>query len=1230
MKTNFRQSMQSCRCRSASLVWQIVTVLIAVCVAENSWSLDSQFDISDEIEFSDFDAQTSPDPHEQEGDRVVAVPAGHSDHRSQQPDRIQDQADEDESDSLSISSTDSGHDLDHGDPQGRMERVHSPIQAKHLDDGRPIEIGKPNQQQLNEFLDAIYGSQNEILNKMKSFVVGLRGQDRLLTLADAYHEKLFSAEETGAILSHVDDFNSGETKTLKLRFGLRSGEDIVIGRYPNSLIARPAGTEAFNPNDPAMAPFIKWLQVLGHMTWVQPYGPGSGVGVNTMSGYTHDVQLRSLSASVSAYHWSEERMRGFSSGASITGGGASAFLETSTANSTNGVWFSVMDGWGGLGYSGKFNIEENQLSLSSLGVGAWVAGWKDYLQFGASVSVVGPGCSSIGVGGVMSLSKDRQTSYLNRYNGQFDEIIKRYIKEYTWRRTQLDDELAVTKRLVELMRSSDLNSGVHSMKKDIRRIQKEMAKLSELISSYQKELTYLENKHFIEVIDKESKGLRLDGGAHIAGIGLGFRAGADKGSQSIHRFYTHLDRAQELLKDGDGSKLALLRLPKKFDRAGFPDVRKPHRMKIGEEVITTIERTFYGSLVVGMQGVPGIDVRAGLSSTVTGTFEMGMRKLPGNKLEVSIKPSEIKEMGAFLAAINTVGPQLSIASTIALAMRMTFIFDLNSKEAVDTYSLLLTGGVLPIEFSPSDAVVGPREAENLLDVAIIHRKALAEKGILLTYLEKVDIPARKFYVGVGKLPLISAKSWAGLSYEYLNGQSKVVSTNGQIAVSRFTSHVSETVGRGTSGFEESAAYATIKRSFIKSDGSESIFAEGEDLSDGYVWRFKGITLRAKLSDTKITGTDHDKMVEKMNSMFHANLEPFSQQEQKREYRQNREVLLERRLTSKDLDSLARIKQKHIDIAVRGSGLSRSKLTNLLADIEDKGHNQVANILKDFVAKHGIRGVSAIHLMLKGGCRNLVIRTTSNSYSDPLIKANRLEASHSNPQSTGENRYLDVDYSTPEKKVKKMFKDVNEVLRELDQALRDLAGDPLFEGEDDLLKFENGQREKKTILRSKLLAAKSHMLDLIDLEKQGFDQDTVVETYKKISENDRALIHRLVLLKDKYKRPISIHQKRKSIGKRWKYVQRFMDDVKKERRSLEAPETLRVMRSVFVSSRREQLDHFLREAAAMIDVGHLRDQSQAFIKKMRKRKFRFLSPKAIYREIAAHVERVLYDSDLKKV
>ena len=1083
-----------------------------------------------------------------------------------------------------------------------------------------IPLDEPDENVRNEILNNLFNARGQCIEEMKNYVVGIKGQDRLLTLAEAMERRLLSPSGAGAILYRVKSFKDGESSTIQMRFGLRRGEDIVIGRYPASLIARPYGNEAFHPGDPSLAPLTKWLELMGHITWINPLGAGSGPAVNPTNGYGYSYSLSAMAAGISANHFSEEHQRSLSGGIHTSGRGTGASAGITDGGASHSLWFSILHGWTGLGYTSLYNLEEQQLGLSALGVGTFVAGWKSYVQFGASLNAVFANGNQVGTGGVITLSKDRITSYLHKYEGNFDSLVDEFIAQYTLQKNFFKNELKVTKRLLELLKLANNGERVRYMDDEVTRLEYEIKKVDNTIEKFLSEKNYFRNKHFIEVIDTESKGFRLQGGAYANGVGMGFRAGVAKGSKSIHRFYTNLHRAKELLKDGSGDKIALLRVPEKFDTKKFPDILKPHKWHIGEEVITTVERTFNGSIVMGVHAIPGLDAKIGISGTVSGSFEVGVRKLPANKLEVSLRPEEITELGAFISTINAIGPQLTQASTVALAMRQTFIFDLENQKAVDTYMLFMNGGVLPLDFSITANIVGRREAENLLDIAMIQRDALSQKGILLTYLEKIDVPATKFYAGVAKVPCIPSKHWAGLSYEYLHGQAKVISTNGDIAVSRETKHVQTEIGQGKSGTRTNGAYATVKRIFVKTSKEDQNMTENDEYpnDDGYIWRFKGVILRARISDDKITGNQHNQIVDQINSMFHANVSHFPKQS--KGHKQTRDILLERELSSKDLDKFASIKQMTIETAARASGIGKPVLTNLISELEDKGHNEMANIIVKFVGKHGLHGVSAVHLMLDGSCRNLIIRTESDAYIEPLEKAKRLEALYTNSKADERGiRYLDLSYNSRDAHINDVYKNIKSAICDIDSALYDLDEDPLYEGADDLLTFgDSNLREKKINLRSKLLAAKNRLLDLIDLDKQEFQGDTILRIYRAIPAKKRDLNQRYTLLAERYKRKINLTDSRKEITIRWQIVNELIDDIENERNKIDSEHKRRFLGSVYVDKRISQLDTLERRSRKLISMTHLRNDSKEFIKKMTKHRFFGLPAKPDHHDIAGYM------------
>ena len=57
-----------------------------------------------------------------------------------------------------------------------------------------IVVDKPTEEQLSEILERAYREQEKFLAQMKHFIVGIKGQDSLKTLDEAFKEKLISPE----------------------------------------------------------------------------------------------------------------------------------------------------------------------------------------------------------------------------------------------------------------------------------------------------------------------------------------------------------------------------------------------------------------------------------------------------------------------------------------------------------------------------------------------------------------------------------------------------------------------------------------------------------------------------------------------------------------------------------------------------------------------------------------------------------------------------------------------------------------------------------------------------------------------------------------------------------------------------------------------------------------------------------------------------------------------------
>ncbi len=97
-------------------------------------------------------------------------------------------------------------------------------------------------------------------------------------------------------------------------------------------------------------------------------------------------------------------------------------------------------------------------------------------------------------------------------------------------------------------------------------------------------------------------------------------------------------------------------------------------------------------------------MRAGTSIDLTAEFELGLKRLPNDKFEVSIEPRRVHEMSLFASMLNIIGA--GQIKAMAIARKQIFIFDFNIPDAKMAYFDLIHQGRLPggdeIEVSTED------------------------------------------------------------------------------------------------------------------------------------------------------------------------------------------------------------------------------------------------------------------------------------------------------------------------------------------------------------------------------------------------------------------------------------------------------------------------------------------------------------------------------------------------
>lgn len=724
-------------------------------------------------------------------------------------------------------------------------------------------------------------------------------------------------------------------------------------------------------------------------------------------------------------------------------------------------WLFYQDGYFGLGGDIATSLDKNSLWSSSnaswIDVGLFAGGWKNYILAGISVQTLLASTIGMGASASLSVSCSHDVAYLGK--------------------KPLDYKIAAVRGL-----------------------------------------------HQIEINDKKGIGGNITAGINFSSLGIplawAFKAGGELTRKRIFRTHTDLGLAQDMLDEGKLPGLLHL-VTKKIDKTRTPKFDDPDLLKDGDELVEVKTGKLFGTFIIGIQtAVPIYAARVGANLEMTAEFELGLRRLPNNKFEVSIEPRCIHEMSIFASLLDVFGTGL--VQGIAVARKQIFLFDFNEIEGKKAYFELITNGILP-SIGEIEAHTENHGPEHLLAEFRAQNNAMRKHGVTRTYLEKVKIKTNKAFAGINGpvipsvLKLITKArnktkrstnklnlNFEGIDREFLHSQSKCVATNGLIAISRRTAGWKDGKGQGFSGRYNQDLYVTHRT-------LHSIEKLPSGLNDNK-WQFDSLVINAQISDTVITDDEENKMVNFLNRLFKTHIGTFKYQNSK----SSRSIMLERELKRKDLAQLASPEtKKNIPITSQVTGVSEYILYSFLEDLKDKHVDQQAKMVKTFVQSSAdYKGFAAIHHLLGANVQDLRVLAES-SYGDTIDQARKFLISFSSR--LADENTLKADFTTSgnrenKKKVQKFYKHARIILNDIDKQLRFLSDDQYLIDDNSLIHkiygknkvdalIRKGVRQNKNGYKSGLISTREQIYKLMDLKAQGF------------SENDRLLIYSYAKKKD---------------------------------------------------------------------------------------------------------------------
>lgn len=800
------------------------------------------------------------------------------------------------------------------------------------------------------------------------------------------------------------------------------------------------------------------------------------------------------------------------------------------SNESVSWWAAYVDGYLGGGLGMAFNLSPSSAPGSFLSMGLSLGGWKDNLTLGATFQILMASFVGIGAGAFINVARAHDVAYLGKYP---------------------------------------------------------------LDGKYKK----IRGLHKIEIKDKKGIGGNAALIVNFSSLGVpiasALKAGAELTRLRIFRTHTTLGRAQEMLEEGNLPGLLYL-AGDKIMKTRQPKFTDPEALIDGDELLERKCGKISGGFVVGLQTIiPYYIARVGADMRMVAEFELGLKRLPEDKFEVSIEPKNIHEISFFGSIFDVVGA--GIIKAMAIARKQIYIFDWKQVEARKAYFKLIDEGILPdsgeIEVSTEE-----HGAEYLLAEFRKQNQEMAPKGVQRIYLEKIRIDILKTYVGINSplvptaLKLISKAHYKlkkgvnrldfrfeGLEREFLQSQTKCIATNGIVAVKRTISRWQRSKGQAFSGRYQEELLVAHERIYTI-----------EELPSGHMenkWQFGSLVVFGQLKDTKITGNEENKMISEINSLFSTFIGSFEQENSK----VPRVIALERVINRRDLPLLLAPEAKErIGIASQVSGIPQSALWYFLKDLKNKHPDLQADLVKRFIqSRKDLKAFAALHQLMGAKPEDLKVLTES-SYKAVIDSAEQFIATSSDPSNESQTAVnLTTSKSTEnKKKIINFYSQAREHINNIDTQLRFLYDDQYLIDDNSKLNkiygkekvkelIKIGARQDKVAYKTGLVSARKTIYELMDLKKQGFNDKDCLKIYKLADNKNLRFIEQGELLLNKIKnKNLDAPLPEKLEHKVWEMIGKIDTRIDKLKNDL-----------IMASMDKEYVDNQIEALSALTDLLH---------------------------------------------
>ena len=424
---------------------------------------------------------------------------------------------------------------------------------------------------------------------------------------------------------------------------------------------------------------------------------------------------------------------------------------------------------------------------------------------------------------------------------------------------------------------------------------------------------------------------------------------------------------------------------------------------------------------------------------------------------------------------------MSYSSNLAAATKYSYEFDFAKEGTNKSYINLLKGKIPGLSKSFLVKFEGDQK-KSLLRYFAIQKKSLASQGICLLELQHTYIPNKNTWNGIDIEWLPHNDKWTGLGVSHSKAKGYSLRTNGKTVTSHKIILRQKVKEKLYNGNYLVAMSAISKRTYEQNNKNWKM----EKVSDE-------LELTVLLKDSYLRTAKQDRIANYLNKLFHTKIPNF-RYDVGHEVRQ---VELKQLLNKNELEKLKNTSKKEF-LKFSRSDVKEKEIARLVDALQSQTVHEIPKPILKFILKTGVNGFAFLHRVLGNKRRNLYISTDCDIYSDPVDEAKNVLLKYTSQNHQNHLKKINLKPEDSSKSIESTFKTFYKSISQLNEAIHKLKHDPFIRYELNLHNTDARSFYYYHAHQLSLLAARTHLLALFDLKRQGLSLDERLSIYNRIA------------------------------------------------------------------------------------------------------------------------------------